>query len=220
VNIDFDKEPIGKDKEGKDVYLRDIWPSREETSKLIEQVLKPKMFREVYDKISKGTEKWNALEVKESPLFTWDNSSTYIKKPPFFDVINTKSGKVTPIENARCLLSFGDSITTDHISPAGNISKTSAAAKYLMDRHVEAKDFNQYGTRRGNFEVMARGTFANVRIVNKLVTEVGPKTVHFPSGKVDSIYNVSETYQKEGTPLIVLAGKEYGSGSSRDWAAK
>ncbi len=220
VNIDFEKEPIGKDKEGNDVYLRDIWPSREETATLINQVLKPQMFREVYERISKGTEKWNALEVKESPLFTWQDNSTYIKRPPFFDVINTKTGKITPIENARCLLSFGDSITTDHISPAGNISKTSAAAAYLMERHVEPKDFNQYGTRRGNFEVMARGTFANVRIVNKLISEVGPKTVHIPSGKVDSIYNVSATYQKEGTPLIVLAGKEYGSGSSRDWAAK
>jgi aconitate hydratase len=220
VNIDFETEPIGKGKDGKDVFLRDIWPSREETASIINEVIKPKMFKEVYDRISKGTEKWNSLEVKESPLFSWDNSSTYIKKPPFFDVINNKSGKISPITNARVLLSFGDSITTDHISPAGNIAKTSAAAKYLMDRHVEPKDFNQYGTRRGNFEVMARGTFANVRIVNKLLSEVGPKSIHFPSGKVASVHEVSETYQKEGTPLIILAGKEYGSGSSRDWAAK
>jgi aconitate hydratase len=220
VNIDFEKEPIGKGKDGNDVYLRDIWPTREETANIIADVIKPKMFQEVYERISKGTEKWNALPVKESPLFTWDEKSTYIKRPPFFDVINNKVDKVKPIQNARVLLSFGDSITTDHISPAGNISKTSSAAKYLMARGVEPKDFNQYGTRRGNFEVMARGTFANVRIVNKLISEVGPKTVHIPSGKVSDVYDVSETYQKEGTPLIILAGKEYGSGSSRDWAAK
>jgi len=220
VNIDFEKEPIGKGKDGKDVYLRDIWPTREETSNIIAEVIKPKMFQEVYERISKGTDKWNALPVKESPLFTWDEKSTYIKRPPFFDVISNKVEKVKPIQNARVLLSFGDSITTDHISPAGNISKTSSAAKYLMARGVEPKDFNQYGTRRGNFEVMARGTFANVRIVNKLISEVGPKTVHIPSGKVSDVYDISETYQKEGTPLIILAGKEYGSGSSRDWAAK
>lgn len=220
VNIDFEKEPIGKGKDGKDVYLRDIWPTREETSNIIAEVIKPKMFQEVYERISKGTDKWNALPVKESPLFTWDEKSTYIKRPPFFDVISNKVEKVKPIQNARVLLSFGDSITTDHISPAGNISKTSSAAKYLMERGVEPKDFNQYGTRRGNFEVMARGTFANVRIVNKLISEVGPKTVHIPSGKVSDVYDISETYQKEGTPLIILAGKEYGSGSSRDWAAK
>lgn len=220
VNIDFEKEPIGKGKDGKDVYLRDIWPTREETSNIIAEVIKPKMFQEVYERISKGTDKWNALPVKESPLFTWDEKSTYIKRPPFFDVISNKVDKVKPIQNARVLLSFGDSITTDHISPAGNISKTSSAAKYLMARGVEPKDFNQYGTRRGNFEVMARGTFANVRIVNKLISEVGPKTVHIPSGKVSDVYDISETYQKEGTPLIILAGKEYGSGSSRDWAAK
>ena len=219
VNIDFDKEPIGKDKEGKDVFLNDIWPTREETSKIIAEVIKPKMFREVYERISKGTEKWNALTIKESPLFEWDEKSTYIKRPPFFEAINNKTVKGS-IKNARVLLSFGDSITTDHISPAGNISKTSSAAKYLMARGVEPKDFNQYGTRRGNYEVMARGTFANVRIVNKLVSETGPKTVHIPTGKVSDVYDVSETYQKEGTPLIILAGKEYGSGSSRDWAAK
>lgn len=220
VNIDFEKEPIGKGKDGNDVYLRDIWPTREETSSLIEKVIKPKMFKEIYDKISKGTGRWNALEVQEAPLFNWDAESTYIKKPPFFDVINNKVDKVSPINNARVLLNFGDSITTDHISPAGNISKTSAAAKYLLARGVQQKDFNQYGTRRGNYEVMARGTFANVRIVNKLISEVGPKTVHIPSGKISDVHEISEMYRQQNTPLIILAGKEYGSGSSRDWAAK
>ncbi len=222
VNIDFDKNPIGKDKSGNDVYLRDIWPTREETSKLINSVIKPQMFKEVYEKISRGTERWNALKVKESPLFEWDEKSTYIKKPPFFDILkkDKKETKIEPINNARVLLSFGDSITTDHISPAGNIAKTSSAAKYLLSHGVQPKDFNQYGTRRGNFEVMARGTFANVRIVNKLISEIGPKSVHIPSGKIESVYEVSEMYKKENTPLIILAGKEYGSGSSRDWAAK
>ncbi len=220
VNIDFDTTPIGKDKNGKDVFLSEIWPTREETSNIIAEVIKPKMFKEVYDRISKGTDKWNALEVNDDALFNWDEESTYIKKPVFFDAIDNKVDKISPITNARCLLSFGDSITTDHISPAGNISKVSAAAKYLNSKGVEAKDFNQYGTRRGNYEVMARGTFANVRIVNKLVKDVGPKTEHIPSGKVMDVYSAADMYKQEGTPLVVLAGKEYGSGSSRDWAAK
>ena len=220
VNIDFSKDPIGKDKNGENVYLQDIWPTREETNKLVAEHIKPEMFREIYEKISKGTDRWNSLDVQDAPLFNWDDQSTYIKKPPFFDVINRKTDTVTPIENARVLLSFGDSITTDHISPAGNIAKTSSAAKYLVSNGVQPQDFNQYGTRRGNFEVMARGTFANVRIVNKLISEVGPKTVHIPTGKVEDVYTVSQTYKNENTPLIILAGKEYGSGSSRDWAAK
>jgi len=220
VNIDFSKDPIGIGKNGENVFLDDIWPTREETNKLVAEHIKPEMFREIYEKISKGTDRWNSLEVQDAPLFNWDDQSTYIKKPPFFDVINKKTDKVTPIENARVLLSFGDSITTDHISPAGNIAKTSSAAKYLISNGVQPYDFNQYGTRRGNFEVMARGTFANVRIVNKLISEVGPKTVHIPTGKVEDVYTVSQTYKNENTPLIILAGKEYGSGSSRDWAAK
>lgn len=222
VNIDFEKEPIGKDKNGKEVFLRDIWPSRKQTSELIAKFIKPQMFKEVYEKISRGTDRWNALQIKESPLFDWEDKSTYIKKPPFFDILskNPTTSRVGPIHDARVLLMFGDSITTDHISPAGNISKTSSAAKYLIANGVEPKDFNQYGTRRGNFEVMARGTFANVRIVNKLISETGPKTVHIPSGKIMDVFEASSTYMKEHIPLIVLAGKEYGSGSSRDWAAK
>jgi aconitate hydratase len=216
VNIDFEKEKIGNS----NVYLKDIWPTRQEVENVIKNNLRPKMFTDVYSLIQKGTDKWNSLKVKEDDLFEWDNNSTYIKKPPFFDAIRSKTSRVGPITNARALLYLGDSITTDHISPAGNISKTSSAAKYLIERGVEQKDFNQYGTRRGNYEVMARGTFANVRIVNKLVKEVGPKTVHFDSGKKLDIYEASTAYQNSGVPLIVLAGKEYGSGSSRDWAAK
>jgi aconitate hydratase len=216
VNIDFENEKIGNS----NVLLKDIWPTRQEVDNVIKNHLRPKMFTEVYSLIQKGNDKWNNLKVKDDDLFDWDNSSTYIKKPPFFDAIRAKESRVGPITNARALLYLADSITTDHISPAGNISKTSSAAKYLMDRGVEQKDFNQYGTRRGNYEVMARGTFANVRIVNKLVKEVGPKTIHFDSNKKLDIYDASIEYQKSGVPLIVLAGKEYGSGSSRDWAAK
>jgi aconitate hydratase len=177
------------------------------------------MFKQVYDKITKGTDRWNNLQIKDNSLFEWDPNSTYIKRPPFFDVISKEVEKIPPIKNARVLLSFGDFITTDHISPAGNISKTSSAAKYLMSNGVEPKDFNQYGTRRCNFEVMARGTFANVRIVNKLISETGPKTFHIPSGKVSDVYEISQIYKSENVPTIILAGKEYGSGSSRDWAA-
>lgn len=220
VKIDFEKEPIGVDKNGKDVYLRDIWPKREDVSEVMNKVIKPNMFKDIYDIIARGTDEWNSLEITQSDRFEWDPKSTYIKKPPFFDAIKSNTNRVGNIEGARCLLYLGDSITTDHISPAGGISKKSAAAQYLMSNGVEQKDFNQYGTRRGNYEVMARGTFANVRIVNKLVSEVGPNTVHHDTGKVANVYDVSQTYIRNNVPLIVLAGKEYGSGSSRDWAAK
>jgi aconitate hydratase len=220
VNIDFEKEALGKDNNGNDVFLRDIWPTRDEISKVVEQNIKPKMFKEIYDKISLGTDNWNSLEVPKTPVYDWSDDSTYIKKPPFFDnLLNNKTNEGN-INDARCLLNLGDSITTDHISPAGKIAKTSSAAKYLRSRNVEDKDFNQYGTRRGNYEVMARGTFANVKIINKLIKERGPKTVHLPTGKIDAVYDIAAMYKEEGTNLIVLGGKEYGSGSSRDWAAK
>jgi aconitate hydratase len=220
VDIDFETEALGRDKNGNDVFLRDIWPSRDEISKVVEQNIKPKMFNEIYEKISRGTDNWNSLEVPTTPVYDWSDDSTYIKKPPFFDnLLNNKTNEGN-IENARCLLNLGDSITTDHISPAGKIAKTSSAAKYLRSRNVEDKDFNQYGTRRGNYEVMARGTFANVKLINKLIKERGPKTVHLPTGKIDAVYDVAAMYKDEGTNLIVLGGKEYGSGSSRDWAAK
>lgn len=220
VNIDLEKEPIGKDSKGNDVFLRDIWPSKEQINDIVNKSITPQMHRDVYSAVVKGSQQWQNLQITDSPLYTWDEKSTYIKKPPFFDSIRRSTKEFSPINNARCLLLLGDSITTDHISPAGNISVKSVAARYLMSHGVQQKDFNQYGTRRGNFEVMARGTFANVRIVNKLVSEVGPKTVHVPSGKVMDIYDAVTEYKKTDTPLIVLAGKEYGSGSSRDWAAK
>lgn len=220
VNIDFDKEPIGKDSNGKEVYLNDIWPSKDEIAKVVQQTVKPKMFNEIYTKIAKGTDNWNALDVPKDNTYKWNDNSTYIKKPPFFETL-TKNLKIEgDIRAARCLLLLGDSITTDHISPAGKIAKNSSAAKYLRENGVDDKDFNQYGTRRGNYEVMARGTFANVRLINNLVEERGPYTVHHPTGKVDSVYEVADMYAKDNTPVIVIAGKEYGSGSSRDWAAK
>ena len=220
INIDFDKEAIGKDQNGKDVFLKDLWPTKDEINKVVSQNIQPKMFNEIYEKISKGTDNWNSLNVPKDSVYKWAEQSTYIKKPPFFDnLVNNKTNS-GPIKNSRCLLNLGDSITTDHISPAGKIAKTSSAAKFLKSRGVEEKDFNQYGTRRGNYEVMARGTFANVKLINNLISERGPKTVHLPTGKIDSVYDIAEIYKNEGTPLIVLAGKEYGSGSSRDWAAK
>lgn len=220
VNIDFETEAIGKDKNGKEVFLRDIWPDKESLTKIINSSVKPDMFRNVYEKISRGTDNWNKLEIPKEATYQWNNESTYIRKPPFFDHLLNNTINAGKIENARCLLNVGDSITTDHISPAGKIAKNSSAAKFLRSNGVEDKDFNQYGTRRGNYEVMARGTFANIKLINNLIDERGPRTVHLPSGKIDAVYDIAEIYKKEGTPLIVLAGKEYGSGSSRDWAAK
>ena len=221
VDIDFENERIGVSSEGKDVFLTDIWPSKEEIFDLVTKTITPKLFSEVYTKISKGTDNWNNLEVSESLQYKWDKDSTYIKEAPFFnEMFEEKKQIIQPIKSARVLLYLGDSITTDHISPAGNIAKDSAAAKYLIDKNVTKKDFNTYGARRGNYEVMARGTFGNVRIINKLLSEVGSKTKHFPSGEVLDIFSVSSKYKQEKVNLIILAGKEYGSGSSRDWAAK
>jgi aconitate hydratase len=221
VKIDFENEPIGTDSEGKPVFLHELWPNKKEVSDIINTYITPKLFSEVYSKITDGTDNWNSLEVNDSLLYEWDNSSTYIKKPPFFeDMYKSFNPSFNSINGARCLLYFGDSITTDHISPAGNISKNSSAAKYLNEKGIINKDFNSYGSRRGNYEVMARGTFANVRLINKLVGEPGPKTLHFPDKAQNDIFTISHQYQNEGTPLIVIAGKEYGSGSSRDWAAK
>lgn len=221
VNIDFEKEPIGQDNNGKAIFLRDIWPSQEEVNELITKCIKPQLFEEIYTKISQGTGNWNKLEVVKSLQYNWEKESTYIKEAPFFnEMFAPLREKIEPIKQARCFLNFGDSITTDHISPAGSIVKDSAAAKYLTEKGIVKKDFNSYGARRGNFEVMARGTFANVRIVNKLVPETGPMTKHFPSKEISDNYSVAMKYHQEKVPLIVLAGKEYGSGSSRDWAAK
>jgi aconitate hydratase len=220
VKIDFEKEPVGLNKEGKPVFLNEIWPSREEIQQSVDQFIDPDMYTRVYQAIAKGTESWNNLEVTDTPTYQWDEKSTYIHEPPFFKDVKKELDPYKTIQNARLLLNLGDSITTDHISPAGNISIKSDAAKYLMDRGVDRRDFNTYGARRGNDEIMVRGTFANVRLLNKIVGKPGPLSKHFPSQDVDSIFETAMRYKKEGTPVIVMGGAEYGSGSSRDWAAK
>ncbi|KAJ7948154.1 Aconitate hydratase [Quillaja saponaria] len=221
VDIDFEKEPIGTGKDGKSVYLRDIWPSTEEIAEVVQSSVLPEMFRSTYEAITKGNPMWNDLEVPAAKLYSWDPNSTYIHEPPYFKNMNVDPPGAHGVKDAYCLLNFGDSITTDHISPAGSIHKDSPAAKFLLERGVDRKDFNSYGSRRGNDEVMARGTFANIRIVNKLLNgEVGPKTIHIPSGEKLSVFDAAMKYKAAGKDTIVLAGAEYGSGSSRDWAAK
>ena len=219
MNIDFDKEPIGV-VEGKAIFLKDIWPSHQEIQDILNTVIKPEMFKEVYSKISAGNDKWNELETFTGEVFPWDKNSTYIHNPPFFNNMTQALPEITDIANAYCLLKLGDSITTDHISPAGKMAKTSPAARLLLEKGVESQDFNTYGSRRGNDEIMTRGTFANIRLINQLASGPGAITVHFPTGKEMAVFDASESYLKENHQLVVLAGKEYGSGSSRDWAAK
>uniref|UniRef100_A0A5B6ZST3 Aconitate hydratase n=1 Tax=Davidia involucrata TaxID=16924 RepID=A0A5B6ZST3_DAVIN len=221
VDIDFETEPIGLGKDGKKIFFRDIWPSSEEVADVVQSSVLPDMFRATYEAITKGNPMWNHLSVPSSTLYEWDSRSTYIHEPPYFKNMSMSPPGPHGVKDAYCLLNFGDSITTDHISPAGSIHKDSPAAKYLMDRGVDRRDFNSYGSRRGNDEVMARGTFANIRIVNKLLKgEVGPKTIHIPSGEKLSVFDTAMRYKSEGHDTIILAGAEYGSGSSRDWAAK
>ncbi len=219
--IDLSKDVIGTSKDGKDVYLKDIWPSTQEVAEAVESFVNAAMFREKYADVFKGSAAWQAIETSSSELYPWSDESTYIRKPPFFDGITKEDGSISKIENARVLGLFRDSVTTDHISPAGNIAKNSPAAKYLIENGVDPVDFNSYGSRRGNDRVMVRGTFANVRIKNQLTPgKEGNNTLHHPSGEEMSFFDAAERYQSEGTPLVILAGKEYGSGSSRDWAAK
>lgn len=221
VNIDFEKEPIGTSKDGKNVYFKDVWPTNEEIADVVQSSVLPDMFRSTYESITKGNPMWNQLDVPSTSLYSWDPTSTYIHEPPYFKNMTMSPPGPHPVKDAYCLLNFGDSITTDHISPAGSIHKDSPAAKFLMERGVDRKDFNSYGSRRGNDEIMARGTFANIRIVNKLLKgEVGPKTIHIPSGEKLSVFDAAMKYKNEGHDTIILAGAEYGSGSSRDWAAK
>ena len=220
VDFDFETQPLGKGKNGQDVYLRDIWPTRDQVTKVTAGVIKPEMFKSTYENILKGSKMWQGLEAPTGSQYQWDDNSTYIHNPPFFKNTDADIKPIASIKNAHCLLNMGDSITTDHISPAGKIAKGSPAARYLEARGIAAKDFNSYGSRRGNDEIMARGTFANVRLINKMVEKTGPTTVHIPSGKEMAIFDAAEQYQKDGVDTIILAGKEYGSGSSRDWAAK
>ncbi|XP_039714271.1 iron-responsive element-binding protein 2 [Pteropus medius] len=220
VNIDFQTEPLGTDPAGKNIYLHDIWPSREEVHQIEEEHVILSMFKALKEKIEMGNKRWSCLEAPDSVLFPWDLKSTYIRCPSFFDKLTKEPAALQPIENAHVLLHLGDCVTTDHISPAGSIARSSAAAKYLTNRGLTPREFNSYGARRGNDAVMTRGTFANVKLFNKFIGKPAPKTIHFPSGQTLDVFEAAELYQKEGIPLIILAGKKYGSGNSRDWAAK
>lgn len=221
VDIDFEREPLGTDREGKPVYLRDLWPTAEEVAALIGQSLHPEMYCRRYEKIFEGDAAWRAIPVPSGESYAWNSESTYIQEPPYFAGLGDIVAVPVDILGARVLGVFGDSVTTDHISPAGSIAPDSPAGRYLIARGVAPADFNSYGSRRGNHEVMIRGTFANIRIKNLLLpgTE-GGLTVHFPTGEKTTIYEAAMRYAREDTPLLVLAGREYGSGSSRDWAAK
>jgi len=220
IDLDLRKDPLGKDREGRPVYLADLWPMQREVEEAIQKSITSDMFQRSYGEVYHGDERWRGLPVPKGETYDWDESSTYIRCAPYFDDMAVKPAPVTDIKGARVLAVLGDSVTTDHISPAGSIKKDSPAGKYLQERGVRPADFNSYGSRRGNHEVMVRGTFANVRLRNKMVNAEGGFTKHLPDGAEMSIFEASEKYIAEGVPLVILAGKEYGSGSSRDWAAK
>jgi aconitate hydratase len=220
IDIDLRKDPIGKGRDGNPVYLADIWPTQREVEEAVEHSVTAEMFSKSYADVFQGDEHWRGLSVPKGETYAWENDSTYIRRAPYFDNMKLKPSQVDDIRSARVLAVLGDSVTTDHISPAGSIKRDGPAGKYLQEHGVKPADFNSYGSRRGNHEVMVRGTFANVRLRNKLVTVEGGFTRHLPTNQEMSIFEASQKYQSEGTPLVILAGKEYGSGSSRDWAAK
>jgi len=221
VDINMTRDAIGLDRDGQPVYLRDIWPSNSEVQDVVSKAISPQMFKDKYADIFTSNETWNAIQAEKSELYGWDSESTYIQEPPFFVDLTTEIPPVQEIHAARVLVMLGDSITTDHISPAGTFSADSPAGRYLIEHGIGARDFNTYGSRRGNDRVMTRGTFANIRLKNQLVPGVeGGVTIHLPDGERMSVYDASLKYKEEGVPLIILAGKEYGTGSSRDWAAK
>jgi aconitate hydratase len=221
MKIDLTQEPIGTGKDGQAVYLKDIWPTSAEVAELQRSVVTPEMFANRYGDVFAGDEHWQAIKISGGQTYAWDSSSTYVQNPPYFEGMSMTPSGVTDVIEARVLAVFGDSITTDHISPAGSIKKAGPAGEYLVEHQVSPLDFNSYGARRGNHEVMMRGTFANIRIRNRITPEIeGGVTKHFPSREVMAIYDAAMRYQQEGRPLVVFAGKEYGTGSSRDWAAK
>jgi len=219
MDLDLNEEPLGEGSDGEPVYLRDIWPSAEEIKQVVGDSVAAEMFARNYAEVFSGDEQWSEVEVPSGDRYTWPDS-TYVRQPSFFQQMPADPPGVEPIAGARVLALLGDSITTDHISPAGAIKKESPAGKWLMAEDVEPGDFNSYGARRGNHEVMIRGTFANIRLRNQLVDRAGGFTRRFPDGEETTIYEAAMAYAEEGVPLVVLAGKEYGSGSSRDWAAK
>ncbi|HYE59487.1 MAG TPA: aconitate hydratase AcnA [Rhodothermales bacterium] len=221
VDVDLTTQPLGQDRDGHDVYLKDIWPSADEIDRLIEETITPEVYRNEYTGIETSNADWNAIKIPEGSLYVWDDTSTYIQEPPYFKALTPEPSAIQPIEDARVLLMVGDSTTTDHISPAGSIKATSPAGEYLIQQGVKPLDFNSYGARRGSHDVMVRGTFANIRIKNLMMGGVeGGVTKYLPTGEAMSIYDASVKYQADATPLVVLGGKDYGMGSSRDWAAK
>ena len=221
VNIDLTKDPISKSASGDDIYLKDIWPSNKEIQEIVEKHVSPKMFSEQYSNALEGPSEWQHIQTSDGNLYDWNSRSTYVQQPPFFNMISNSEKEIEPIIDARPLLLLGDSVTTDHISPAGAIKSESPAGEYFMERQILQKDFNSYGARRGNHEVMVRGTFANIRIKNQLLSDVeGGYSILEPEKKQMSVYEVAMEYQKRAENIVVFAGKEYGTGSSRDWAAK
>ncbi|XP_060517450.1 cytoplasmic aconitate hydratase-like [Cylas formicarius] len=220
VDIDFETEPLGTKADGTKIFLRDIWPTRREIQTVEQQHVIPAMFKEVYAKIENGSSQWQKMKAPDGKLYPWSNESTYIKKPPFFDGMTRDLPSPKPIQNARVLLFLGDSVTTDHISPAGSIGRSSPAARFLASKGLTPKEFNSYGSRRGNDAIMARGTFANIRLVNKFMSKSGPTTLYLPNNEEMDIFDCAQRYAISNVPLIIIAGKDYGTGSSRDWAAK
>uniref|UniRef100_G3NWN3 aconitate hydratase n=1 Tax=Gasterosteus aculeatus aculeatus TaxID=481459 RepID=G3NWN3_GASAC len=220
VGIDFEKEPLGVTSEGKEVYLRDIWPSREEVQQTEEDTVISSIFKDLRGRMEKGNSLWNNIEYPDSVVFPWNHRSTYIRPPSFFSKLSKEVPPPQSIENAHVLLFLGNKVTTDHISPAGSIARASAAAKYLLSKRLTPREFNSYGARRGNDAVMTRGTFASIKLQNRFIGKPGPKTLHIPSGQTLDVFEAADRYQRDGVPLIILAGKDYGSGNSRDWVAK
>jgi aconitate hydratase len=222
MDVDLFEDPLGHDQDGNEVFLKDLWPSPQEVEQVIGEAITSQMFADDYADVFAGDEQWRSLPTPEGDTFAWADDSTYVRKPPYFEDMSEEPEPVTDIEGARVLLKLGDSVTTDHISPAGAIKKDSPAGAYLAEHGVEQRSFNSYGSRRGNHEVMIRGTFANIRLRNQLApgTEGGVTRDFTHDGEVTTVFEASEHYQAAGIPLVVLAGKEYGSGSSRDWAAK
>jgi aconitate hydratase len=220
LDINLATDVIGQDRDGNDVYLKDIWPTTQEVAEMVEATVTREAFLSKYADVFKGDEKWQAVDVTNQKTYDWPASSTYVQNPPYFQGITMETHKITNLENAKVMAILGDMITTDHISPAGSFKDTTPAGKYLTDRQVSPREFNSYGSRRGNHEVMMRGTFANIRIKNEMLDGVEGGYTLGPDGNQTSIYDAAMAYQEQGTPLVIFGGEQYGAGSSRDWAAK
>ena len=220
MDVDLTSDPLGQDQNGKDVFLKDIWPSQDEIAQLVEKTVTRDAFTEKYADVFKGDDKWRGVEVPDQETYDWPAHSTYIQNPPYFQNMSPEPGTISNVEGAKILLMLGDMITTDHISPAGAFQSSTPAGQYLLDRQVQPREFNSYGSRRGNHEIMMRGTFANIRVKNEMLDGVEGGFTKGPDGAQTSVYEASMAHQANGTPLVVIGGAQYGAGSSRDWAAK